>query len=71
MVAKVDEQQAAMVADAVNPAGKADGLADVGLAKSGTGVAAVTVHGQILEVRAGSQRNARNGSVKIGRKSAW
>ena len=29
MVAEVDEQQPAMVADAVHPAGQADGLADV------------------------------------------
>ena len=45
MVPEVDEQEAAMVADAVRPAGKPDRLADIGLAEGGTGVAAVAVHG--------------------------
>ena len=72
MVAQVDEQQAAMVADAVHPAGKTDGLADIGFAKSGTSVAAVAVHHIILELKgARSHAKARCGSVKIGRKSAW
>ncbi|MNV34162.1 hypothetical protein D3C71_1255690 [compost metagenome] len=49
MVAKVDEENAAMISHAVNPTGKANGFADVGLAESGTGVAAVTMHFYILE----------------------
>ena len=38
-----------MVADAVNPARKTNGLADIGLAEGGAGVAAVTVHRGILK----------------------
>ncbi len=34
MVAQVDEQQAAVIAHAMHPAGKAHGLADVGSARS-------------------------------------
>jgi cytochrome b561 len=49
MVTKVDEQDAAMISHAMNPTGKADSRADVGLAKSGTGVAAVTMHFVILK----------------------
>jgi len=51
MVAKIDEQQAAMIANAMDPAGNADGLPDIGFAKSGTSVAAVTMHDIILEPR--------------------
>ena len=39
MVAKVDEENAAMISHAVHPTGKANGLSGVGLAESGTGVA--------------------------------
>lgn len=45
MVAKVDEQKAAMVANAMYPAGQADGLADVLFAKFSAGVGAILVHG--------------------------
>jgi hypothetical protein len=38
MVAQVDEQHAAMVADAVAPAGQADLIADVALTKRAAGV---------------------------------
>jgi hypothetical protein len=44
VVAQVDEQQAAVVAYAMDPAGKADGLADIGLPQLSAGVAAVAVH---------------------------
>ncbi len=44
VVAQVDEQQPAMVADAVHPARNADGGADVGFPQLGAGMAAVTVH---------------------------
>ena len=44
MVAKVDEQHAAMVAHAMHPARQADRLSDVGCVKCGTSVAAVSVH---------------------------
>ncbi len=38
MVAQIDEQQSAMVADAVTPAGQPHGLANVALAKRAAGV---------------------------------
>ena len=45
MVAQVDEQHAAMVADAMAPAGEPDGLADIALAERAAGMGAVTMHG--------------------------
>jgi hypothetical protein len=63
MVAKVDEQNATMVTDAVDPAGQADGRADIGLLQGGTGVAAVTVHGQVsryVTVERAPSRQARD-----------
>ena len=47
MVAQIDEQHAAMIALAVDPAGQADGLADVGGAKRGAVVGAIGVHDRI------------------------
>ena len=44
MVAQVDEQHAAMVADAVAPAGQPHVLADVAVAERAAGVGAVAVH---------------------------
>ena len=44
MVAQVDEQHAAMVADAVAPAGEPHLLADVGFAERAAGMGAVAVH---------------------------
>ena len=44
MVAQVDEQHAAVVADAVAPAGEAHGLADQGKPDGATGVRAVAMH---------------------------
>ena len=38
MVAQVDEQHATVVADAVAPAGQADMLADIALAKRAAGM---------------------------------
>ena len=45
MVAQVDEQHAAVVADAVAPAGQAGDLADIGFAERAAGMGAITVHG--------------------------
>lgn len=72
MVAQVDEEHAAVIADAVNPAGKANGGADIRLAEGGTGVAAVTVHRIVPELLKGraARRTAQGGMVKVGRKSA-
>ena len=44
MVAQVDEQDAAMVADAVHPARQANGFALVGLGQVGAGMAAIGMH---------------------------
>ena len=44
MIAKIDEENAAMVTDAVNPSGKANVRTNVRLAKGCAGMAAVTVH---------------------------
>ena len=49
MVAQVDEQEAAMVAHAMDPAGKADGGADVGLAQLATVMASIGMHGSSRE----------------------
>jgi hypothetical protein len=58
MIAKIDEQKAAMVSHPVNPAGKADVLALVVNSKLATGVAPVGV------------RHGRN-VPQLARKSAW
>ena len=44
MVAKIDKQQAAMVADAVDPAGEAHSLPDFRLSQLCAGVTAIAVH---------------------------
>ncbi len=44
MIAQVDEQNPAMVAHAVHPAGQPDGVAHVGFTKIGAGMAAEGVH---------------------------
>ena len=44
MVAQVDEQHAAVVADAVAPAGQPHMLADVGFAQGAAGMGAITMH---------------------------
>ena len=50
MVAQVDEQQAAMIAHAMDPAGNADGAADIGLPQCGAGMAPVTMHGMVFRL---------------------
>jgi hypothetical protein len=55
-----------MISHAVNPTGKANGFANVGLAESGTGVAAVTMHFYILERVVGQMGR----TVEFGRKNA-
>jgi hypothetical protein len=53
MVAHVNEENAAMVADAMAPAGKTSGLAIVGFTKLAAGVRAITMH-----VRSGQKVNS-------------
>ncbi len=73
MVAQVDEQHAAMVADAMAPARQPHGLADVALAQRAAGVGAIAMHGHSWAVpaailgwgweRAGGARKAHGGSA--------
>ena len=44
MIAQIDEEHAAMVADAVGPAGNPHGLADMLLAELAAGMGSVGVH---------------------------
>jgi hypothetical protein len=44
MVAEIDEQQPAMVAHAMHPAGEPDGLADILFPQLATGFGAIGVH---------------------------
>jgi hypothetical protein len=48
MVAEIDEQHAAMVANAMAPAGQANGFADIAVAERAAGMGPVTMHG-VLE----------------------
>jgi hypothetical protein len=76
MVAQIDEQHAAMVADAVAPAADADGFAVVGVAELAAGVRAIDVH---LEVPEGVRRQAnaamrlrvRSGKSPLGKEAHW
>jgi hypothetical protein len=45
MIAEVDEQQPAVIAQAMHPARKPDGLADVLFAKLAASLGAISVHG--------------------------
>jgi hypothetical protein len=45
MVAKIDEEQPAMIADAMHPARKPHGLADIFFAERAASMAAIGVHG--------------------------
>jgi hypothetical protein len=46
MVAQIDEQQTAMIAPPIDPAGQPDAAADVLLAQFAAGVGAIGVHGK-------------------------
>src|ERR1700689_2220341 len=69
MVAQVDEQHAAMVADTMAPAGQTDGLVDVGVAERAAGVGPVTMHGYpeklVLEGRIERPEPALPKSVRV------
>jgi hypothetical protein len=51
MVAKVDKQQVAVVAPAMDPSRQADGFADVAEAQLGAGVGTIGVHDQVGSLR--------------------
>jgi hypothetical protein len=44
VIAQVDKQNTAVIANAVHPAGQADSFADVGRRQIGAGVAAIGMH---------------------------
>ncbi len=83
MVAQIDEQNAAVVADAMAPAGKTDRLAFLGEAESAAIVRAVTMHGfhfflDVLTTRRCAVRSgkseagkARDGKVLSGKRESW
>jgi hypothetical protein len=64
MVAQIDEQDTAMVANAMTPAGQTNALADIALPERAAGMGPVTMHrvsiSQISEDRA-AQKPARRG----------
>ncbi len=72
VVAQVDEQHAAMVADAVHPARKARNAADIGAAQAAAGGGAITVqagrgHGpkSLVELGGKSGRRSARGMVNV------
>ena len=69
MVAEVDEQHAAVVADPVAPAGQPDVGTDVGFAQGAAGVGAVAVHGRRLS--GAWARDGRGAGPRGPRRSAW
>ena len=67
MVAQIDEQQPAMVADAMAPAGQTNVLADIAVAERAAGVGPVTMHGnpgKASEVRIEGRKRPRK-SVRV------
>ena len=73
MIAQIDEQQAAMVAHAVHPAGEADGRADIGFAavrrRCGCGNGAWDWHSGLERTLDRAAQHAPG--PKIRAKSAW
>ena len=62
VVAQVDEQQVAVVALAMDPAGQADAsAAGVGEAQRAAGVRAIGVHGRVTEVMGLGERKEMRG----------
>jgi hypothetical protein len=69
MIAQIDEEHAAMVADTVAPAGETDGLPDIGRAERPAGMGTVTVHGGLL-LREGRHHSREAPQVKRGPRAA-
>src|SRR5262249_2151504 len=67
MIAQVDEQHSAMVADAVAPAGKPHLLADVAGAQNAAGMGAIAVHGDDLTLDAARKGTRAGLLVKNGK----
>jgi len=70
MVAQIDEQQAAVIADAMAPAGKADVGAILGQGQGPAGVGAVAVHDFSVfslqaEVRRCVTENGQGGKLEV------
>ena len=66
MIAQINEQDAAMIAHPVHPAGKPDRLAHVGFVQIGASVAAIGVHGIILQAHEGNRLGSRRYTLKGG-----
>ena len=68
VVAQVDEQHPAMVADAMDPPGQAHVVADIGLAQRRTGVGAVAVEGGLSHGRGFPSDRLRSQACRMARR---
>ncbi len=68
MVAQIDEDQIAMIALAMDPAGEPDLLADIGQSERAASVRAVGVHGEFPQrfQGFGARSHGKPGFVKVG-----
>ena len=66
MVAEIDEQQPAMIAQAMHPARQSHGLADILFAQRAASMGAIVVHGLV-----GKPKPKRGWMREIARNSAW
>ena len=66
-VAEVDEQDAAMVAHAVDPAGQLYRLADIGFAELAASMGSVDMHGLIYNREAAQPQRVLSGHPKVCR----
>ena len=72
MVAQVDENQPAMVAAAIHPAGQPDGLADMRLAQFAAGVGAIGMHdGKTFKIEQNPGRMWRTGPRLVKGDFPW
>ncbi len=69
MIAQIDEQEAAMVAHAMHPAGQAHIRAHVGFSEFGAGMAAIAMHGHIIRVLEFVLGRGRNRPGRSARKA--
>jgi hypothetical protein len=69
MVAQVDEQQAAMIANAMHPARNTDIGADIGLSQLRAGVAAITMHCLIFRLTMVQWGRSTCPTAKLARKA--
>ncbi len=67
MVAQIDEQHAAMVANTMAPAGKPHGLVDIAVAERAAGMGPVTMHGMFQKQMSEDRIGAPKARPKSGR----